>query len=154
MKKELEFYGPLHFEQIEAPTGTIKDNYNKWPDPNKSGIYIWGFMYERHGDSLGNPVSFSIREIRYDSSSMQFIPYYVGIATGDSNVTINKRIKDHHNISHGNARKYTRLEWNYYPKFYKSFPISFKGKSNKEEFIRFVNDNPGKLIYFNNGEVN
>jgi hypothetical protein len=142
--EEIKFKGPFHYSQINQQKKNINniDNSNL----NVPGIYIWGFMYSKKEEALYNPFDCKIeKNKKYESNSMQFIPYYVGKKTD----SIINRINEHHAVrSNPNSIKYTRLSNNYLKEFYQdpSFPINV-GHSNIYDFIKLGFEN--KVNYYN-----
>lgn len=117
---ELKFNGPIHFDDIDVKTGKLKTNPQDFLHPNNSGVYIWGFMYDynKSNKSLGELIVGGKRE--YNEDTMQFIPYYVGLASGGkSGMTISKRLITHHNVRIGDAAKYKRFQDSFYKEFFK-----------------------------------
>jgi hypothetical protein len=150
----LDFKGPYHFNQINS-INEIK----KGVEPiDGKGIYIWGFMYKKENNSLGDEIHFKM-EINYDPYKMQFIPYYVGKADDTS---ILNRLNSHHKPRYGHSTKYIRLSMTYMKSFFIGkppyvFPINFKNnKDCKNNYValELINKNPNlKLItYFNNAD--
>jgi hypothetical protein len=147
---KLEFKGPFHIDGIYS--------VNELTPQNKTGIYIWGFMYDKKDGCQGEPIDFS--KIPYDSSSEyssshMFIPYYVGL---DSSINTFTRLKEHHNLFSDTA-KYLRFEHSYMSQFYKggnNFPIAFKGQRSRPTEIKAwlqANVNKDKIQYFNEPSV-
>lgn len=101
----LNFKGPFHFDNIQSIN-----------DINSRGIYIWGFTAKRNAngvdydidDCKANPQLKPNGAVDFDNDQL-FIPYYVGIATGKSEVTISRRLGNHRLPLSGNGLKYTRL---------------------------------------------
>ena len=156
---KLEFNGPIHFDNVDAKTGSIIKNPNKLKSPNGRGIYIWGFIYEcsKNGELI-KPVDFSIKEnfLKYEKNDFKlldnwkFIPYYVGKKEDN----IFSRIKTHHNILNGDATKYIRLSHSYMRNFFNcpSFPVKYKRNSNKSQAINLLTSNPDSIEYFNDAD--
>lgn len=145
----LDFKGPFHF-----------DHLSKLADVNNPGIYIWGFVYELESDGieLKKTVDFTSQKIpdlinqeKIDlPKNWKFIPHYVGLASGKSNVFINTRLKQHHNVRKGNAAKYKRLSSDYMLVFFKdnkvnNFPVWIKGITNNNDFTPLIKS--GKITY-------
>jgi hypothetical protein len=135
MKMQLEFKGPYHFDYI--------GNLN---DLNTPGIYIWGFtankkVKEYAIEDLSKSNNKSDGSLENDKL---FIPYYVGIASGKSGMTLRKRLTTHHDICNGNRRNYTRLSKGYLKniKSEKCFSKSLLSNNNT------INTND--IDYFNN----
>jgi hypothetical protein len=152
---QLIFKGPFHFSQLKSLQ--LK---------GKAGIYIWGFAYDldKNGQlnelidfSKGNifvpPVCLneSKESIGCDLKSLnwEFIPYYVGLDDKLFN-----RINNHHAITTGDRRKYTRMNFKRYKDFYYSgsFPIFIKGQGAKQrrDLLNLIIDKNNPIDYFNN----
>jgi hypothetical protein len=157
---ELTFHGPFHFDEIEYKTGSFKKDKNiqNTPNPNKSGIYIWGFMYYFNKHGLIAPVNFHNSLPFYNEAVMKFIPYYVGKNT--SNVF--SRIRQHQNVRNvlekgGEKRfkedgnKYTRLSHGYMMGFFNDplFPIKIGNASRAKELISLIETYPNAVTYYN-----
>lgn len=144
----LDFHGPFHFDDIDK-NGQIKPtrNPNKSPNPDKPGIYIWGFMYYYDANGLTVPVDFNKIDISFNENKMKFIPYYVGMRIDN----IYNRLNVHYNIRKGHARKYIRLSENYMKVFFKdpSFPLKIKRKHNNQDVSNLIKQSSGKIEYFN-----
>lgn len=129
MENTIEFKGPFNINHL--------DNHLEQKLKNP-GIYIWGFMV----DSKDNPINCQNKQI-FDSKKMRFLPYYVGMATGKSKMTIHKRLNKHKNVTKSDAAKYTRLSKKQLKIFYNDplFPIHLDSESSK----RYLN----KLLIYN-----
>jgi hypothetical protein len=163
--KILDFQGPFHYDHFDK-YGNVKVDGNEFPRLNQPGIYIWGFMYycDRTNKELKDLV---IGCERYNEKTMQFIPYYVGLATG----YISDRLRTHHNIRNksrkehqgkdikGDAHKYTRLDANYFKNFFNdpNLPLFYRkdwgNKLNIQKILEFAHNYPHLLRYFNNDSV-
>ena len=173
----LKFKGPFHFEHIFDPKRNPKQgncgDINSLLPPNKPGIYIWGFIFDLKKKQLNNPVDFNKEEIlpfeyqlnclsdlkvgsgpigvdlSKQSKNWKFIPYYVGL---DANLL--DRIKDHHQITKGHSRKYTRLKSNRYKDFFYAgnFPIFIKsnGTKQRKEILELIINKNNPIDFFNN----
>jgi len=140
MDNTIEFKGPFNIYN--------NDSYQKHLDKlNKPGIYIWGFMV----DSKYNPLNCANKQI-FDSEKMFFLPYYVGMATGKSNMTIYKRLKKHKDVKIGDASKYLRVTKEYLNSFFKEIPIHYDGdkKYCGQLMIYNIKNNNKAISYFNN----
>lgn len=148
----LDFYGPVHFDEVDQTTGNLKQSNGKPKQPSSSGIYVWGFMYwkNKHG-GLNGPVNFSRSKIVYDKKSMQFIPYYLG--KSQKNMFTDRLIK-HHDVRNAynfnsHADKYMRLSHGYMMSFFNDplFPIK-TGRSNAS-YLNLAKMKPGQITYHN-----
>jgi hypothetical protein len=153
---ELKFYGPFHFDEFDNK-GLFKDEKKRqtFENPNKPGIYIWGFMYKLKGSKIDEIDSFTKNEPILDNNNMKFIPYYVG--KHESNLF--KRLMQHQKVRQGDAIKYTRLSFDYLKRFFidkypenpedPNFPIHC-GKKFTNDIIHLIEKDSKKVIYFNN----
>ncbi len=149
---KLVFHGPFHFDDFDA-NGKFKPGKNTQnaPDPNKPGIYVWGFMYEYKGSTLVKPVDFRNPE----PDKKKFIPYYVGLRKNVFN-----RLKEHKSVRKLNATKYTRLSFNYLKVFFiendpedpecPNFPIHIDDKEFSNKIVHLIENDKKKVLYFNN----
>lgn len=150
---KLNFKGPFHLKELRT-IAEIK---------NGKGIYIWGFMYQKNGETIGEAVDFSANglPVEFDPGTMQFIPYYVGI--GDR-TTIFTRLLAHSKPKHGHASKYIRLSHDYMKEFFigsplnkkfsiYQFPIKVGNKPNNEAALKLINSSQtSKITYFNSAD--
>lgn len=129
---------------------------------NVPGVYIWGFVYEKRGEQIGDPLDFKgVDNPVADPEKHVFIPYYVG----ESESSILNRLNSHIKPRKGDSAKRTRLTIDYIKEFFKdfSFPINSKPPSgtafmngmkiNSFRFFSWVQlnqINKDKLQYFNN----
>lgn len=142
---ELRFYGPFHFSEIDQQS-------KKKSSQEKSGIYVWGFMYEYKGSTLMKPVDYRNPE----PDKKKFIPYYVGLRKD-----IFKRLKEHQNVRKGDATKYTRLSIDYMKSFFMdnntkgkdsenpNFPTHIGDKTFTNSIVKLIENDNKKIIYFN-----
>jgi hypothetical protein len=129
---------------------------------NVPGVYIWGFIYEKKGDQIGDPVDFTKEKATANPDEHVFIPYYVGESSGKIK---DRFIKEHVRPRINPAYKRTRLTLDYIKEFFKdpTFPLNSKhplGTSfmngmtiNSFRFFSWVqlnSINKDKLQYFNN----
>lgn len=126
------------------------------------GVYIWGFIYEKDRDKIGDPVNFSkIGSPIADPDKHVFIPYYVG----ESSSSILSRLFEHIQPQKSPSSKKTRLTIDYIKCFFNDvdFPINsglylgirnFHGMSvNSNRFYGWIelnNITNNELQYFNN----
>jgi hypothetical protein len=171
---DLCFKGPFHFDHLHNPK-TKQGQYGNIKSldlSQKSGIYIWGFMYDLENNQLINPIDFSeikteIPEFIFEKNSdnenvpigvncvvkekrnWKFIPYYVGL-----DAHLPSRVISHHKITTGNSKKYTRLKINRYKDFFKigNFPIFIKGQGTKQrrDILNHIINKNNPIDYFNN----
>jgi|688.fasta_scaffold157044_3 hypothetical protein len=141
MENTIEFKGPYNIND--------KDSYqNDLEKLNEPGIYIWGFMV----DSNYNPINCK-NIVSFSPEKMKFLPYYVGMATGKSNMTIYKRLNKHKKVSEGDASKYLRISKPFLKSFFKDeFPIHYDGdkKYCGQLMIYNIKNNNRAISYFNN----
>ena len=141
----ITFKGPFHFDEINQKKNTIIRDGNKL-ELSIPGIYIWGFMYSKLEGEIVDPLDYNDGNNKiYDESKMQFIPYYVG----KHEKSIAERLIEHNGVrSNNNAKKYTRLNFDYIKEFFKdlNFPINIGGK-NIYEFIKLGQND--KVLYYN-----
>jgi hypothetical protein len=152
---KLNFKGPFHLKEL-SKIDEIREG---------KGVYIWGFMYLRNGESIGENVDFSVNGLpaEFDPGKMQFIPYYVGI--GES-TPIFKRLLKHSKSKYGDATKYIRLSHDYMKEFFIGFPNKIRFKifphfefpikihgpkyKNNEVALNLINSyRTSKITYFN-----
>lgn len=135
----LDFKGPYHFDNIGSINGI-----------NSSGIYIWGFTAKRNAngvdydidDCKDNPQLKPNGIVDFDNDQL-FIPYYVGIATGKSEVTISRRLGNHRLPLSGNGLKYTRLTNGYLK--------GVQSSSSLDNWIKkSITISKNEVSYFNN----
>lgn len=129
MQNTIEFKGPFNINHLDK---------NLELEIDKPGIYIWGFMVDSKYNTLNCK---NIKE--FNSEKMSFLPYYVGMATGKSDMSIYKRLKKHKNVTKSDAAKYTRLSKKHLKTFYNDplFPMHFDNESSK----KYLN----KLLIYN-----
>ncbi|MFZ4740873.1 MAG: hypothetical protein ACOYLE_06885 [Bacteroidales bacterium] len=135
----LDFKGPYHFDNIQNAI-----------DIDKPGIYIWGFTAKRNKngndydieDFTTNPNLIKPDgKIDFEKDQL-FIPYYVGIASGNSK-SICDRINEHYKISGGDGPKKTRLTKGYLK------PIK-SSESLSKYIIKALPSTSIDISYFNN----
>lgn len=159
IKRKVMFKGPVYYPHAAATNLGWHNTPNGWqfipgegnhnpaggynnpagvtlPNPNVSGIYIWGFIYEC--DVVGNP----IRPVGFSDPininlfinnnytllpNWKFIPYY----TGKIEANIMGRLAQHINVrvGVGSPTRYIRFSHSYMTKFYSDvdFPIRVPG---------------------------
>lgn len=151
----MNFYGPFHFNDIEPITGKIIENIANIPEPNQPGVYIWGFMYYYNSYGLVTPVNHRNLSAKYNSNTMQFIPYYVG----KHEFNIYSRIKQHYDIRNINKNsdsdKYIRFSHSYMSNFFKDplLPIKVGNNSLDKKMIDIIKSNPSSITYYNSATV-
>mgnify|MGYP001062006883 CR=1 FL=1 len=156
----LDFHGPFHFDDIDK-NGQIKPtrNPNKSPNPDKPGIYIWGFMYYYDANGLTVPVDFNKTDISFNENKMKFIPYYVGKSEGN---TYKERIIHHHDVRNimksksVHADKYIRFSHAFMTKFFygnSNFPIKVGNHARLKSHIALINSFPNSITYHNNRKI-
>lgn len=135
--EEIKFKGPFHSSQLDLLNSEL----------DKPGLYIWGFML----DCDIKTVDFN-KNVDFDFNKMKFIPYYVGIASGKSNMFIRNRLLTHRKLDEGVGLKYTRITLEGILCSYKNIDrcisnlITNKSNINKISLL----DN---ITYFNNEDV-
>ena len=145
----LEFKGPFHFSHLEYLN--LK---------GKSGIYIWGFMFNISNGKIMDIVDFADlksipnfndcildgKPFGYKNEKWIFIPYYVGKA---ESISIADRLKQHQKVrNYTSAKKYTRMSMDYYKLFFK-YP-DFKPNTGNRNGKRC--NEIDNLIWPNNGQ--
>lgn len=141
---------PLNFSRLYHKSDLINNNSQLF---NVPGVYIWGFIYEKDGDKIGNPVNFTgnVNPVA-DPAKHVFIPYYVG----ESSSSILSRLKGHSEPRRGDASKRTRLTSQYMRSYFNdpNFPLFYK-KGNTNDFIDLINYYPNNRVieYFNSAQV-
>lgn len=150
----------LNFSKLYHKSDLINNNSQLF---NVPGVYIWGFIYEKEGGEIGNPVNFTgnVNPVAHPNKHV-FIPYYVGESSGKIK---DRFIKEHVRPRINPASKRTRLTLDYIKEFFKdpTFPLNSKpplGTSfmndmtiNSFRFFSWVQlsqINKDKLQYFNN----
>ncbi len=142
---------PLNFSKLYHKSDLINNNSLIF---NVPGVYIWGFIYEKDGDKIGNPVDFTgDTNPKARPDKHVFIPYYVGVSSS----SILRRLRDEHIQPRCiPSNKRTRLSMNYMKMYFNDpdFPLHYKG-NNSSNFLRLVNHyNPTRVVeYFNNDQV-
>ena len=142
----LKFYGPFHFNELDA-YGNFKDQINKPSPPNKKGIYIWGFVCNEEN----SVIKINETDLSYSGINSKFIPYYVG----KHQSSIYSRIKQHNSINKGDTTKYIRISNQYLSSFFKdeNFPIQYRKNSNYKLAIKNLALQSGLINYFNDVNV-
>ena len=149
----LEFKGPFHFSHINSL------NLN-----GKIGVYIWGVVIDLNKKKIINyskqdvetPLVINNELTGCIFNNSKFIPYYVGKVQSKP---IKRRLIEHNAVdSDTNSLKYKRLFLDYYCNFFNdlNFPINDKNPSTKQhtkDILTFVKNNPGKIEYYNDGDV-
>lgn len=141
MENILKFKGPFNINHLDE---VVEKSINK------PGVYIWGFKFYKNSDgSIDEPVDFNDLD---ENKEQIFIPYYVGMATGKSNMTIYKRLKKHKNVNIRDANKYLRITKEYLNSFFKEIPIHYDGdkKYCGKLMIYNIKNNNKAISYFNN----
>jgi hypothetical protein len=125
------------------------------------GVYIWGFVFYKNENGIGDPVDFTKEKAIANPDEHVFIPYYVG----ESSSSISKRLFEHIQPRESPSSKRTRLTIDYIKVFFNDpeFPINSgsylsrkndKGMSvNAFRFFSWIDSNQignDKLQYFNN----
>lgn len=147
----MDFYGLYHYDEIEPKTGKVKPNTNAhkshMPDPSKSGIYIWGFVYYYNDYGLIAPANCTNADPAFDKAIMKFIPYYVG----KKKYSAFSRICEHHSVRSGNAECYIRLSDCFMKEFFKHplFPILWTSSPKVLNFINLIKTYPNAITYHN-----
>jgi len=142
---------PLNFSRLYHKSDLINNNSQLFHVP---GVYIWGFIYEKDGNKIGNPVNFKgVGNPVADRNKHVFIPYYVG----ESSSSILRRLRDEHIQPRCiPSNKRTRLSMNYMKVYFNDpyFPLHYKG-NNSSSFLRLVKHyNTTRVVeYFNNDQV-
>lgn len=117
------------------------------------GVYIWGFVYHKDGDKIGDPVNFTVvGNPIADPEKHVFIPYYVG----ESACNVLSRLFEHVQPLKRPSSKRTRLTMDYMKKYYSDvhFPLHYRG-GNGNSFINLINHyHPTRVVeYFNDVKV-
>jgi hypothetical protein len=141
MKNNIEFKGPFNIYNLDK----VLEQKLKSP-----GIYIWGFMV----DSKYKPINCK-NKVSFFPDKMKFLPYYVGMATGKSKMTIFKRLNKHKDVREFHANKYLRINEPFYKSFFKNewFPIHYDRDDknyNNNLIIYNLKNNNKAISYFNN----
>lgn len=129
---------------------------------NVPGVYIWGFIYEKEGGKIGNPVNFTgnVNPVA-DPAKHVFIPYYVGIAR--NNMTVLSRLSRHLQFRIDDSNKRTRIKIGEIPSTLSNdhFPLNPRGNdqngisNNTARFLNYIqNANyQNDISYFNDANV-
>ena len=165
----LNFKGPFHFDHLL--NNKNPNSLNLLDLKGKSGIYIWGFVYDLDSNgNLNQATDFSSKTVgskhnllkslfnidgcqisKIHSNGSKFIPYYVGLKNGG----IDSRLHNHHSVrTNVNSTKYVRMHLNFYKEFFKNnsgFEIyDGNGILQYRNHTKLVLSNPNSLKYFNN----
>jgi hypothetical protein len=137
---EIVFEGPLHSSSLDDPK----------KDLNFEGVYIWGFMVDKDFKPIN-----CVKKHEYKPDEMNFLPYYVGMATGKgkNGMTVKKRLKSHKEVRKGDGAKYTRINESQFKSFHKDvdFPVHVGNRQHHKEMILYYMKCKGNAIpYFNN----
>ena len=124
---------PLNFSRLYHKFDLINNNSQLF---NVPGVYIWGFIYEKKGDQIGDPVDFSnIGSTIADPSKHVFIPYYVG--KHERSVLV--RLREHQDVRNGNALRLTRFTLEYMKCFFKDTFFKLNTSTfNDRNFINLI----------------
>ena len=152
---------PLEFSELYHKSA-LDSTANNGAIFNVPGVYIWGFVYHKYDNGIGEPVDFSKdTDPKAYPEKHVFIPYYVG----ESESSILNRLISHIKPRKGDSAKRTRLTINYIKEFFNdfSFPINSKPPSGTKfmngmkinsfrffSWIQLNQINKDKLQYFNN----
>ncbi|MFZ4414301.1 MAG: hypothetical protein ACOYOV_14555 [Bacteroidales bacterium] len=133
----LDFKGPYHFDNLINAKGL-----------DMPGIYIWGFTAKENADEYDIEDFTNPNLIKPDGkidfkNEQLFIPYYVGIATGASGMTIKKRLEKHHLPLEDPGNKYTRLAKGYLKGIQSNTPLD-------KYIIKTLSLTTDDISYFNN----
>jgi hypothetical protein len=151
----MQFYGPFHHSEFSRERGNSGSYIGNKPEfknfsIRKSGVYIWGFMFEKYKGDLLDAIDYRNRatDVEFTPKHIQFIPFYVG-----KGKNISARLNEHKNTRHGSSRMKWRFTDRYYTHFFKDpdFPIklSTPGHRNNEDAFRLIWNNPNAIEYFN-----
>jgi hypothetical protein len=100
--------------------------------PEEPGVYIWGFMYDKH--TKKNVIDFSDDLLKnFNPDSHQFIPYYVGEA-----YNLQKRLGEHALIRSMDAGKYVRFRDGY--DFWMHIPRQYSGGKYIDQYREIAKD--------------
>jgi hypothetical protein len=156
--KDLNFYGPFHFNDFTENGIFKKYAPNKYsindelgntlniPDLNQPGIYIWGNLFDIDSkQKLLHPTDCTINNFKYNPKKHQFIPYYVGKIES----SLFNRLTKHKNVRHGDGTKYIRFSFDYWKEFFKD--ADFHRES--PFLIDIVSKNKNSIKYHNDKEV-
>jgi hypothetical protein len=120
------------------------------------GVYIWGFVYHKDGDKIGDPIHFTEQADNNVFPSLNpaeqvFIPYYVG----ESSSNVLSRLIEHVQPLKSPSSKRTRLTMDYMKKYFSDihFPLHYRG-GNGNSFINLINlYHPTRVVEYFNDEV-
>jgi hypothetical protein len=138
---------PLEFSELFHKS-ELTNNGARFKVP---GVYIWGFVYHKDENGIGESVDFSKETPLANPAKHVFIPYYVG----ESSSSILNRLKGHSDPRRGDASKRTRLTSQYMRIYFndRNFPLHYK-KGNTNDFVDLINYYPNRVIeYFNSAQV-
>jgi hypothetical protein len=99
--------------------------------PEEPGVYIWGFMYDKH--TKKNVIDFSNDLPLFNPDNHQFIPYYVGEAS-----SLQKRLGEHALIRSMDAGKYVRFKDGY--DFWMHIPRQYSGGKYITQYSAIAKD--------------
>jgi hypothetical protein len=149
---------PLEFSELFHKSA-LTNNGTRFKVP---GVYIWGFVYHKVGDKIGDPVNFTgvVNPIA-DPEKQVFIPYYVGIAR--NKMTVLSRLSRHLQFRIDDSNKRTRIKVGEIPSTLSNdhFPLNPRGNdqnrisNNTTRFLNYIqNPNyPNDISYFNDANV-
>lgn len=145
---------PLEFSELFHKSALTQTNKDRFKVP---GVYIWGFVYHKDGDKIGDPIHFTEQADKNVFPSLNpaeqvFIPYYVG----ESSSNVLSRLFEHVQPLKSPSSKRTRLTMDYMKKYFSDvhFPLHYRG-GNGNSFINLINHyHPTRVVeYFNDNEV-
>jgi hypothetical protein len=134
----ITYEGPLHSSKLKDKSLNL----------NFEGVYIWGFMVDKDFKPIN-----CAKKHEYKPYEMTFLPYYVGMATGKSGVTVKKRLLNHKEVRKGHGAKYIRINESHLESFHNDvdFPIHVGNRHQHKEIIQFnMKHNEKAVPYFNN----
>ena len=146
---------PLNFSELYHKSDLINNNSQLFHVP---GVYIWGFIYEKVGGKIANPVDFT-RDTnpKVNPEKHLFIPYYVGQGI------IMRRLMEHLDFRRNDSNKKTRIAIERIPSVLakKDFPLNCNVKDhnkilkNTERFDKYTDNisNSGDISYFNDSKI-
>jgi hypothetical protein len=144
---------PLEFSELFHKSA-LTNNGARFKVP---GVYIWGFVYHKDGDKIGDPIHFTEQpdNIVYpilNPGKQVFVPYYVG----ESSSNVLSRLSEHVQPRKSPSSKRTRLTKDYMKKYFNDvhFPLHYKG-GNGNSFIKLIRHyHPTRVVeYFNDDAV-
>lgn len=124
---------PLEFSELFHKSALTQTNKDRFKVP---GVYIWGFVYHKTENGIGDPVDFTgVKNLVADPDEHVFIPYYVG----KHERSVLDRLREHQDVRNGNALRLTRFTLEYMKCFFKDTFFKLNTSTfNDRNFINLI----------------